>query len=711
MTKPSEMIRLQSGSNRVNDLHPKNLSSTAMHPMPGGISSPRLQMFNGQLPQVVIPDGRTLPTWFTGSEMKFAEYNFPIRFNNDSHVLKIIPKFRKTLSVNSIKENPATLIIYEHEIKTATGRIINELDCMWVSDYCEHHPHFGFKYNHVLKPEPYGRYEAGTVLSQSPSIHESGQYMYGIETGCATLTIPAVIEDGVAISEDFSNWGATTCIETYASSWGKTRFPLFIHETQPGDDEYKIWPDVGDVIGPEGILMAFREYNELLAPVQMSAKAVREVDFKYDDLIRVTPGARVIDVKVYHDTRVNGSVRGRNPVTPIGMSDQPHRYLSAHVAFYRQILEYYNELKRGKGKDGNLNISPRLHRMLVEAQGYCTSGEKDRIVRTYRGVPIDEFRVEITIAYKVKLGIGGKIAGRHGNKGVVTSIMPTVDMPRDVNGNIAHVIDEPLSVIKRINPARDYERYVGAAARDAAVVFRDMVNKGATKQELSEFALGFYDCVNPDIRALVTTEESNHRLLLDEEIENILINGFSVWIPPNIEKEHVDIGVDIMNKYRPVKQPVVYKDVSGKVCVTKKPVLIGSAYFIILEKTGRNFAAVSAAKLGNFGTLSKITTNDRHSSPVREQPIRFGESEGRLFIHAIGGDNTAELWDRNNNPAVRKMIIENIFTAENPMSIENVVDRSIHPRGNSRVVSIARHFNSCAGSRFTREEMSDDGDL
>lgn len=707
MTKATEMFNLQQGIPRVNELDARNLSSTAMHPMPGGISSPRLQMFNGMLPQTVSVVGRNLPIIFSGMEMKYAKYNFPIKFNNNTHVLKVIPKFRQTLSSNSIKDNPSSLVLFEHEIMSATGRMRSEIDCMWINDYCEHHPHFGFKYNHHIKPQAGDRYPAGTVLSTSPSVHESGQYAYGIETGCASITVPPVIEDGVWISEYISEAGATTCIETFSASWGKSKFPLAIHSDN-NTGEYQIWPDVGQVVGEDGLLMAFREYNELLAPVIMSAKAVRTLDFKYDDPIHVQPGAKVIDVKIHHDTRVDGSVRGRNPVTPTGMSDQAERYLATHVAFYRSVLEFYSELKRGKGKDGTLNISPRFHRMVVEAQGYCTSGEKDRIVRTHRGVPIDEWRVEITVTYDVKLGIGGKLSGRHGNKGIVTAISPVADMPVDSAGNIAHIVDEPLSVIKRVNPSRDYERYIGASARDTAARIRDRFNKGATKQELSETIIAFYNTIEPRIIPMITTEVSNNTIVTDEEFDNILKHGMSVWMAPDIEKEHIDIGRDLMANFRPVKGPVWYRDTEGTMRLTKKPVLIGSAYFMILEKTGRNFAAVSAAKLGNFGTLSKITSTDRHASPVREQPIRFGESEGRLLIHTIGGDNTAELWDRNNNPAVRKMIIGNIFTADNPMMLENVVDRTVHPRGNSRVVSIARHFNSCGGARFERVELEND---
>jgi hypothetical protein len=150
-----------------------------------------------------------------------------------------------------------------------------------------------------------------------------------------------------------------------------------------------------------------------MAPVMMSKSALRRPDFKYDHCVYVEAGARVVDVRVYHDTRLRGAIRGKSLNTPVGMSAQVEKYMTAEKVFYSSILNEYKRLY-GSRKDA-LRISPKFHRLLVECQAATASGQKQRMVKTYRGVPIDEWRVEITVEYPIVPNIGYKLTGCHGD--------------------------------------------------------------------------------------------------------------------------------------------------------------------------------------------------------------------------------------------------------------------------------------------------------
>ena len=73
--------------------------------------------------------------------------------------------------------------------------------------------------------------------------------------------------------------------------------------------------------------------------------------------------------------------------------------------------------------------------------------------------------VKVYIAAKRKLGVGDKMAGRHGNKGVVAKIVPEQDMPFLADGTPVDIVLNPLGVPSRMNVGQVLEAHLGIAAR------------------------------------------------------------------------------------------------------------------------------------------------------------------------------------------------------------------------------------------------------
>lgn len=677
---------------RPNELHPDLLSTTALNPWPGNISSPRLQMFNSHLSQALVTEGRNNRRCFTGMEPKFADYNFNVKFDNNSHVIKVIDRYPKTIGKDSIKDNPETLVIFEHEITLPGGERVKEVDIKSCKSHHELHQNFGFRYNYVSDIDEY--ISADTVIAQSPSVSKEGNYQFGIETEVAMMSVPQIIEDGVVASESFCKKATTTAIETMSISFGKKRFPLNIY----GDDEeYKIFPDIGDVVNDDGILMALRQYDDDMAPIMMSKKSLQRIDHKYDERVHVEAGARVIDVKVYQDTRLTGVLRGKSMNTPNGTATQAEKYLSADKRFYQNVINAYQTLWGGR-KD-SLRISPAFQRLLVEAHAATAKGEKERMIRTYSGVPIDEWRVDITIEYPIVPTVGFKITGCHGDKGVIVDVWKDEDMPVDAAGNRAELIMDGISTVKRMNVSRLIEQYLNAASRELTAKVRDMVKKGVSKDEIGELIKGYYEIVNPRMVNMVCDDNGK---VTQDHIYSIVDDGVYLWIPTDNEREPMDIIREVRDKYPPVLGPVTYRGMSGNFVETHSDILIGSMYIMLLEKTGRNWQGVASSKLSHFGVPAKLTNVDKRATPGRTTPIRFGESEGRLFVSMVGGQPTSELFDRTNNPVVRKEIQERILRADKPMAMTEAVDRRKYPTGNGRILSLIRHIGECSGWRLVR---------
>ena len=73
--------------------------------------------------------------------------------------------------------------------------------------------------------------------------------------------------------------------------------------------------------------------------------------------------------------------------------------------------------------------------------------------------------VKVYLAIKRHIQPGDKMAGRHGNKGVISAIMPIEDMPFDENGEPVDIVLNPLGVPKRMNVGQVLETHLGWAAK------------------------------------------------------------------------------------------------------------------------------------------------------------------------------------------------------------------------------------------------------
>ena len=92
--------------------------------------------------------------------------------------------------------------------------------------------------------------------------------------------------------------------------------------------------------------------------------------------------------------------------------------------------------------------------------------------------------VRVYIAQKRKITVGDKMAGRHGNKGVVSLILPEEDMPYLPNGETVDILLNPLGVPSRMNLGQILEMHLGMAAKELGIYVATPVFDGATKDEI-----------------------------------------------------------------------------------------------------------------------------------------------------------------------------------------------------------------------------------
>jgi DNA-directed RNA polymerase subunit beta len=94
--------------------------------------------------------------------------------------------------------------------------------------------------------------------------------------------------------------------------------------------------------------------------------------------------------------------------------------------------------------------------------------------------------VKVYIAMKRKVSVGDKMAGRHGNKGVVSRILPEEDMPYLPDGTPVQIVLNPLGVPSRMNVGQILETHLGWAARALGLHVSSPVFDGASEKEIKE---------------------------------------------------------------------------------------------------------------------------------------------------------------------------------------------------------------------------------
>ncbi|WP_277811770.1 DNA-directed RNA polymerase subunit beta [Chromohalobacter canadensis] len=136
--------------------------------------------------------------------------------------------------------------------------------------------------------------------------------------------------------------------------------------------------------------------------------------------------------------------------------------------------------------------------------------------------------VKVYLAVKRRIQSGDKMAGRHGNKGVISSIMPVEDMPFDDNGEPVDVVLNPLGVPSRMNVGQILETHLGMAAWGLGVRIDEMLREARQQQvaEIRDFLGQVYNTAE--------TRQEDIDSLSDEEIITLaqnLRNGVPVATP------------------------------------------------------------------------------------------------------------------------------------------------------------------------------------
>src|SRR5699024_3943169 len=210
--------------------------------------------------------------------------------------------------------------------------------------------------------------------------------------------------------------------------------------------------------------------------------------------------------------------------------------------------------------------------------------------------------VRVYIVQKRKISEGDKMAGRHGNKGVISKILPQEDMPFMPDGTPIDIMLNPLGVPSRMNIGQVFELHLGMAARELGIHVATPVFDGATEEDVWE-----------------TLEEAG----MPRDAKTILYDGRTGEPFDN----RVSVGVSYMIKLSHMVDDKLYARSTGPYSLVTQQPLGGKAQF-----GGQRFGEMDVWALEAYGaayTLQEILT------------YKSDDTVGRVktYVAIVKGDN------------------------------------------------------------------------
>ena len=242
--------------------------------------------------------------------------------------------------------------------------------------------------------------------------------------------------------------------------------------------------------------------------------------------------------------------------------------------------------------------------------------------------------VKVTVATKRKLGVGDKMAGRHGNKGVIARILPQEDMPFLDDGTPVEILLNPLGVPGRMNLGQILETHLGWAASILGFQAITPVFDGASEAEIRQCIEDANTMVrerNADIETVQNAGKTGEMLVeMPEGAHNfgkIRLNDGRTGEP---FEQRTTVGYIYMNKLHHLVDEKVHARATGPYSLITQQPLGGKA-----RTGGQRFGEMEVWGLEAYGasyTLQELLT------------VKSDDVEGRTKIYEsmVKGQNTLE---------------------------------------------------------------------
>lgn len=265
--------------------------------------------------------------------------------------------------------------------------------------------------------------------------------------------------------------------------------------------------------------------------------------------------------------------------------------------------------------------------------------------------------VKVYLAVKRRIQPGDKMAGRHGNKGVVSRIMPVEDMPYDENGNPVDIVLNPLGVPSRMNIGQVLETHLGMAARGLGDKIDAMLKAQAAVKDLREFLDKIYNQVGGEQVDLDSLSDED-LLALAQNLRAGVPMGTAVF--DGAKETQIKALLELAGLHKSGQQ-TLYDGRTGK--KFDRPVTVGYMYMLKLNHLVDD--KMHARSTGSYS----LVTQQPLGGKAQFGGQRFGEMEV-WALEAYGATYTLQemLTVKSDDVEGRTRMYKNIVDGEQYMS-------------------------------------------
>ncbi len=264
--------------------------------------------------------------------------------------------------------------------------------------------------------------------------------------------------------------------------------------------------------------------------------------------------------------------------------------------------------------------------------------------------------IKVFISVKRKLQPGDKMAGRHGNKGVISKICPVEDMPYLEDGTPVDIVLNPLGVPSRMNIGQILETHLGWASASFGRQVRAMLTKIQTEGQTKDLRDKLLEIYNLDKHQKIINDMNDDEIL---ELGNNLKDGIPFATPVFDGAKEKDI-TNLLDQSGVSKtgQEILYDGVTGK--KFERPVTVGYMYMLKLHHLVDE--KIHARSIGPYS----LVTQQPLGGKAQFGGQRFGEMEV-WALEAYGAAYTLQeiLTIKSDDVAGRTKVYESIVKGDN----------------------------------------------
>lgn len=670
------------------------------------VSAARKYMSGNMIPKSCRAKGITNRRITSGFERQYGEHARKIVAPCNMEVELVV--YRKSINSNDAKTDDWGTI---HVVYFDAD--MQRYDVLHLPKYHTHNFYVGFEYtydkqmlNRLRKGATYAK---GEVFAKSPGISETGEWKFGLETMVAGMTLPATEEDGIMVREDYLERLMVMFEHVRKFSWNEAEYiPVNLYGTL---DNPKAFPENGEQVREDGLVMAFRRRDGNSALSSLTKKALMKPDLLYDVKFYAPPGSVVKNIEVRserlkdrsNNRRVEKPSYAHTKLLERYETEDNNMWYSLKIWYFQQVKKYNSEEK--------LPFTRELLAFIYQAFGNVT---KDYAVnkpnftkRTHRNKSLLDWNVKVTLKEDVPGKVRFKLSDLNGGKSVIVKTFKLEDAPVDEYGRKAEII---------INNTPAFRRQIYASLMEASINFINLNvydkvmalrEQGDYRQAYKEL-LDFYETTSPEFHKIVERVGKTDDQFIFEHVDYIKKEGMiSIQRRSDSEVVGVEVIRRLSEKYGDWKPTrVTYTNELGERETTLEPVIISSMYYLLLDKFGTEMSSESFPKRNLYGLPAKLNANDKYNKYYRSKVDRnTGETEGRIAVSHEGGEETARMLALANSPEASRMAIKRIIRSDDPFGVPEVIKREEYKA--NRALQLSMNMLTDAGYELRAENEND----